>query len=351
MPHDLQVALLGFGLGGACFHAPLIATTAGMRLATVVTADPSRRAQVMREFPGAHVSPQAAWVFEHAAQHDLVVISTPNRTHVPLALAAIEAGIPVIVDKPFAPTSSDAQRVIDAARMRGVWICPYHNRRWDNDFLTLRRLLEAGELGRVLRFESRLERWRPAVQGGWRELSGLDEAGGLLYDLGSHLIDQALQLFGPVSEVYAELDSQRAGIETDDDVFLALTHRNAVRSHLWTSALAAQAGPRLRVLGDRGSYMKQHVDPQEAALRAGKRPGQSDWGGESPHEWGTLSDGATQKAIRSEPGAYPQFYADVVASIRDGTAPPVAAADAVAGLKIIEAARDSAAQRRLMRLG
>jgi predicted dehydrogenase len=343
--NELRVGLIGFGLGGACFHAPLIASTRGMKLATVVTANPARRAQALREHPGVQVVAEADWLWQNAADHDLVVISTPNRTHVPLALAALCAGLPTVIDKPFAPTAAEARRVIEAARARRLWVSAYHNRRWDSEFLTLRGLIERGQLGRVLRFESRLERWRPEPKGGWRERGGPEEAGGLLYDLGSHLIDQALHLFGPVIDVYAELDCHRAGMETDDDVFLALKHRNGVRSHLWTSYVAAQRGPRLRVLGDRAAFVKQYADSQEAALRAGMRPDQAGWGEEPPGQWGILSDGAQEHSIRSEPGAYQSFYAQVVTSLRDGAAPPVDPDDAVAGLEVIEAARRSAAQR------
>jgi scyllo-inositol 2-dehydrogenase (NADP+) len=317
-------------------------------LVTVVTANPARRAQALREHPGVRVVDEADWVWQHAADHDLVVISTPNRTHVPLALAALSAGLPVVIDKPFAPTAAEARQVVETARARQLWVSAYHNRRWDSESLTLRGLIDRGLLGRVLRFESRLERWRPEPKGGWRERGAPEEAGGLLYDLGSHLIDQALHLFGPVSEVYAELDSRRAGMETDDDVFLALKHCNGVRSHLWTSYLAAQRGPRLRVLGDRAAFVKQHADPQEAALRAGMRPDQAGWGTEPPEQWGILSDGTQEQSIRSEPGAYQNFYARVVASLRDGAAAPVDPDDAVAGLEIIEAARRSAAQRRVV---
>jgi scyllo-inositol 2-dehydrogenase (NADP+) len=348
--NDLRVALIGFGLGAACFHAPLIAVTRGMRLATVVTGDPVRRAQALREHSGVYVAADADWVWRNAADHDLVVISTPNRTHVPLALAALAAGLPVVIDKPFAPTAVEARRVIEAARPRRLWVSAYHNRRWDSEYLTLRGLLERDLLGRVLRFESRLERWRPAPKGGWRERGAPEEAGGLLYDLGSHLIDQALHLFGPVSEVYAELDCRRAGMETDDDVFVALKHRNGVRSHLWTSYVAALRGPRLRVLGDRGAFVKQHADLQEAALRAGMRPDHAGWGEEPAEHWGILSDGAREQSIRSEPGAYQSFYAQVATSLRDCVAPPVDPDDAVAGLEIIEAAQRSARQRSVVSL-
>jgi predicted dehydrogenase len=343
----LRVALLGFGLGGAAFHAPLIASTAGLRLTTIVTGDAGRRQQALAQHPGVEVVPDPQCVWDRAADHDLVVISTANRTHVPLALAALQAGLPVVVDKPFAPTVAQAREVFEVAAARGLSATAYHNRRWDSECLTVRKLLRGESLGRVLRLESRLERWRPQAKGGWRELPDAADAGGLLYDLGTHLIDQALFLLGPVTEVYAEIESRRAGLQVDDDVFIALKHRSGVRSHLWTSYLAAQRGPRMRVLGDRAAFVKQEADLQEAALRTGKRPDEvgAEWGREPPEHWGVLTDGAQERRVESEPGAYQSFYAQMHGWLRGTAAQPVVPQDVITGLQIIEAARRSAAQR------
>jgi len=278
------------------------------------------------------------------------VISTPNRSHVPLALAALDAGLPVVIDKPFAATAAEARRVLEAGRAKNLPVSAYHIRRWDSECLTLQDLIAGGALGQVLRFESRLERWRPEPKGGWKERGAPEEAGGLLYDIGSHLIDQALYLFGPVREVYAERDIRRSGVETDDDVFVALTHASGVRSHLWASLLAAMPGARMRVMGDRGAYVKRQGDMQEAALREGARPGGAGWGEEPPERWGILSDGTRQVAVPSRAGAYQSFYAAMVAALRDGTPVPVSEEDIVAGLAIIEAALRSAAERRVVPL-
>jgi scyllo-inositol 2-dehydrogenase (NADP+) len=345
---DIRVALLGYGLGGAAFHAPLIASTPGMQLATIVTRDPTRRAQAQRAHPGARVVDSAEDVWSRAGDHDLAVISTPNRTHAALALAALQAGLPVVVDKPFARSAIEARTMIDAARARGLLISPYHNRRWDSELRTLERLIAENAFGRILRFESRLERWRPQPKGGWRELGAMEEGGGLLFDLGSHLIDQALHLFGAATHVYAELDRRRAGVESDDDVFIALTHANGVRSHLAASYVAAHHAPRMRVLGERGAYVKQHPDMQEAALRAGGRPTASGWGEEPQEAWGVWSDGVSERRIRSELGAYQQYYVKIATALRDGAPPPVDANDALNGLTIIEAARRSASERQLI---
>lgn len=340
----IPVALIGYGLGGRSFHAPVIAATRALRLASIVTSNPERQRQARADHPEARVLESVDALFDDPAMTDLVVISTPNITHVPLARRAIDAGRAVVVDKPFAPTSAEARTLIDAARQRRVMLSVYHNRRWDGDFLTIQRLLGEGAFGRVHRFESRLERWRPVPKGGWRELAEPREAGGLLFDLGSHLIDQALCLFGPVADVYAEIDRRRPGMSVDDDVFLALTHASGVRSHLWTSSLVAQDGPRLRVLGDRAAYTKVTSDIQEAALRRGDRVDTPDWGVDSPDAYGLLGVGAEAIPLPTERGDYRGFYAGVARALREGSPPPVDPADAVAGLEIIEAARSIASR-------
>lgn len=335
-PDDVRVALIGYGLGGAAFHAPLIACTRGMQLATIVTRNPERRAQAAREHPRADLVDSVQAIWDRAKDHDVVVVTTSNDSHVSLAMAALAAGLPVVVDKPFAVRAAEGRALIDEARRRNLLLTVYHNRRWDSEMLTVKRLLAEQAFGDVLRFESRLERWRPQLKGGWREQGTPGLAGGLLYDLGSHLIDQALHLFGPVTEVYAELDRRRPGIEVDDDVFVALTHTSGVRSHLTATVLSAQPIARMRVLGSRAAYLKVQGDVQEAALRSGERPDKPGWGEEPREHWGLLGVGDAAVPVRSEPGAYQQFYAGVVAALRDGVPPPVDPQDAVAGLEIIE---------------
>jgi predicted dehydrogenase len=336
---DVRVALIGYGLGGSAFHAPLIACTPRMRLATIVTRDPERRAQAAREHPQASIVDSVQAVWDAAQDHDVVVVTTSNNSHVSLALEALAAGLPVVVDKPFAVHAAEARQVIDEAQRQNLMLTVYHNRRWDSELLTVKRLLAEQAFGDVLRFESRLERWRPEPKGGWRERGAPEFGGGLLYDLGTHLIDQALHLFGPVTHVYAELDRRRPGMQVDDDMFLALTHASGVRSHLTATSLAAQPIARMRVLGSRAAYLKVHGDVQEAALRSGARPDKPGWGEEPPERWGLLGAGDSAAPVRSEPGAYQQFYAGVVAALRDGAPVPVDPEDAVAGLEIIETAQ------------
>ncbi|OEJ32128.1 Gfo/Idh/MocA family oxidoreductase [Streptomyces subrutilus] len=346
----LRVGLIGYGLAGSVFHAPLVAATDGLVLDTVVTSDPSRQEQVLAEFPDVRIttSPDELWKRADGAEAlDLVVIASPNRTHVPLATAALTAGIAVVVDKPLAATAAEARELAALAERTGTFLSVFQNRRWDNDFLTVRRLLADGDLGEVQRFESRFERWRPQLKGGWRESGAPEEIGGLLYDLGSHVVDQALVLFGPAVRVYAEADARRPGAETDDDTFIALTHANGVRSHLYVSATTAQLGPRFRVLGSRAGYVKYGLDPQEGALRDGLRPGaDAPWGEEPEHLWGRLGSGESPLTgagtpVRTAPGDYPAYYAAVAAALRDGGPAPVTAYEAAHCLEVLEAARTS----------
>lgn len=337
----LNVAVIGYGLAGAVFHAPLIATTPEMRLAAIVTGDAARQEQARRDHPAARILSSVDELWEIAPSIDLVVVATPNRTHATLARAAIAAGLPVVVDKPFATTAAGGRELVAEAQARGVMLTVFQNRRWDGDFLTLRRLLADGTLGRPLLFESNFERWRPELRGGWKDRDEPGDATGVLYDLGSHLIDQALVLLGPVRSVYAELDRARAGTNVVDDAFVALVHASGARSHLRASLMTAQLGPRFRFLGTGGAYVKHGMDPQEDRLRAGARPGPG-WGEDDPAQYGSSGSDAALVRVRTEPGDYPAFYAGVARALRDRSAPPVDPADSIAGLDVIEAAIRSA---------
>lgn len=344
----LRVGLVGYGLAGSVFHAPLIAATEGLVLDTVVTSNEERREQARAEFPALRFAASPDELWERADALDLIVIASPNKTHVPLATAALEAGLPVVVDKPVAGTAAEARELAALAEERGLLLSVFQNRRWDNDFLTLRALIADGQLGEVWRFESRFERWRPQPKGGWRESGDPQEIGGLLYDLGSHVVDQALALFGPVAQVYAESDVRRPGAAADDDTFVALTHTSGVRSHLYVSATTAQLGPRFRVLGSAAGYVKYGLDPQEAALREGVRPTADEpWGVEDEALWGRLGAGESPLTgggapVRTLPGDYPAYYAAVADALRGKGDNPVTAHQAAAALDVLEAARRSA---------
>ncbi|MYR83690.1 Gfo/Idh/MocA family oxidoreductase [Streptomyces sp. SID685] len=349
MSTPLRVGLVGYGLAGSVFHAPLITATEGLVLDTVVTSNPERQQQARDAFPDVTLAATPEELFARSGELDLLVIASPNKTHVPLATAALEAGLPVVVDKPVAGTAAEARALAALAEDRGLLLSVFQNRRWDNDFLTLRALLEDGALGDVRRFESRFERWRPRPKGGWRESGDPAEIGGLLYDLGSHVVDQALVLFGPAAEVYAEADVRRPGAEADDDTFIALTHASGVRSHLYVSATTPQLGPRFRVLGSEAGYVKYGLDPQEAALREGLHPGPR-WGAEPESLYGRIGAGESPLTgggtpVKTLPGDYPAYYAAVAAALTGAGPNPVTALEAAAALDVLEAARRSAQEK------
>jgi scyllo-inositol 2-dehydrogenase (NADP+) len=346
---QLRGAVIGYGLAGSLFHAPLIASTPGLAVSTVVTGNPQRQAEARQAHSDSQVVSDPAEVFERASEHDFVVVAAPNDVHVELTRRALDAGLPVVVDKPLAPAAAEARSLVEHAEKLGILITVFMNRRWDSDQLTLRRLLEERKLGEVLRYESRLERWQPALSGRkpWRETAPPEAGGGVLLDLGSHLVDQAIVLFGAVDRVYAELESHRSG--ADDDAFLALEHRSGTRSHLWASLLAAAPGPRLRVLGDRAAYLVTDVDGQEDALRAGARPnGDEAWGIDPPERWGRLITEERSEVIASERGDWSRFYVGLERALRDGSPAPVDPWEAVTGLEVLDAARRSAAAAALV---
>lgn len=343
MPSPLRVAIVGYGLAGRVFHAPLVAAEPDTEVAAVVTGDPCRAAAAAADHPRARVLPSADALWDDPGAVDLVVVAAANRAHVPLARAAIAAGLPVVVDKPLAPDAARARALADEAAAAGVMLTVFQNRRWDADLLTLRRLLDEGAVGAPVRFESRFDRWRPEVnRDAWRERPDPEDAGGLLLDLGSHLIDQAILLFGPPVEVRAEVDRRRPGARVDDDVFVALLHAGGVRSHLGATMLAPRPGPRMRLTGLRGTWEVHGLDPQEDALRAGRRPSDPGFGEVPGSAWGLLSDGGPARPVPMERGDYAAFYAGVARALRGGAAPPVDPRDAVRVLEVIDAARGHA---------
>jgi predicted dehydrogenase len=309
----------------------------------VVTSSPERRAQAESDHPGVRVLPDADSLWRETGAHDVVVIAAPNIAHVPLVREAVARGLPAIVDKPLAPTAAEGRALVAEAAAAAVPLTVFHNRRWDADMLTVRRLLSERALGQVVTFESRFERWRPEVNpAAWRERDAPEEAGGLLLDLGTHLVDQALVLFGRPLRVHAEVRRLRPGARVDDDFFISLEHPGGIRSHLSATMLAAAPLARMRVLGLEGAYVKDGLDVQEDALRRGMRPGDEGWGREPREGWGRLAAGDDIREVETEPGAYERFYAGVVRWLSGGGPPPVEPDDAVLGLEILEAARESA---------
>jgi scyllo-inositol 2-dehydrogenase (NADP+) len=319
MAAAIRTALIGRGLGGSAFHAPLIRACDGLELVRWVGAEGAAEAAV-------------------AGDAELVVVSTPNAFHFPLARAALEAGKHVVVDKPFTVSLEEADGLIALAAARGRMLSVFHNRRWDGDFLTVRRLLP--RLGAVRLFEAHWDRFRPALRDGWKEDPA--SGAGLLLDLGPHLIDQALCLFGAPDAVRADVLAQREASRIDD--YFALTlYYGSMRALLSASMLVAEPRPRFAVHGSGGSFVKYGVDPQEAELKAGADPREP--GADPADGVLTSADGARQ-TVGTERGRYLTFYEQVAAAIRGEAPPPVGPADARSGLRIIEAARESAREGR-----
>ncbi len=324
----IRAGLVGYGLGGRVFHAPLISAVDGLELAAVAT---SRAAEVCSAYPQVQVTDAQQLIADHSI--DLVVISTPNETHFPLAQAALLAGKHVVVDKPLTTTSAEAATLATLATERGLMLCPFLNRRWDGDFLTVKRLIDEGTLGDVALYEARWDRFRPEVKLTWRED---DRPGsGLLADLGPHLIDQALVLFGVPDEISADIATQRPGARADDYFELTLAYDNR-RVILSASLLAAAARPRFAVRGTLGAFVKRDLDPQEQWLKDGGAPGLHQ---ESALSFGTLSCDSREEAVATQKGDYREFYMGVEGCIAKGGPPPVSIDDAIMGLKLIELAR------------
>ncbi len=343
----IRTAVAGFGLSGSVFHAPLIAANPAFSLDVISTADAGRVAAAAAKHPLARIVETPEAILGLAGELDLLVLGTPPATHYPLAKAALEAGLDVVVDKPFTVTSAEGQELVGLAARLGRVLTVFQNRRWDGDFLTVRTLLERGVLGTVARFESRFERWAPDVSKAWKAAAAPGDGGGVLFDLGTHLLDQALQLFGPAAVVHAELAARRPGGRSEDDAFVVLAHGSGVTSHLWMNLLCAQQGPRFRLLGADGGFTKHGADPQEPYLAAGGSPLDPGYGVEHRDWAGLLGRDGHLDRLPTERGAYPEFYRILAEKISDGGASsglpvPVDPAGPVEVLKLIEKARELA---------
>ncbi|WFC41407.1 oxidoreductase [Pseudoxanthomonas sp. SE1] len=341
MTDTLNVALVGYGFVGKVFHAPLIQATPGLALHTVVSRDAGK---VHADWPRMLVTADTRAAFADPAV-DLVVIASPNDSHAPLAIEALGQGKHVVVDKPFTLTLREAREVVAAAAHAGRVASVFQNRRWDGDFLTVRRLIDEGRLGRVAEFHSHFDRFRPAVQDRWRERD--EPGGGLWYDLGPHLLDQALQLFGVPEAISADIARLRDGARAPDyvDATLRYPHHRVI---LHASTLVAGNGLRFAVHGTRGSYLKHGLDVQEDQLRAGVVPGAPGWGVDTrAGEIVAERDGRlVTEVAQAEAGDYRRYYAGIRDAILQGTAPPVTTQEALDVMRLIElGVQSSEAQR------
>jgi predicted dehydrogenase len=339
----IRVALIGYGYVGRTFHAPLIRATPGLELAVISSSRPER---VLADLPDIRVvqSPEQACALPSI---DVVVVATPNDSHVSIARHALGAGKHVVVEKPFAPTLEEARELTSLARSAGRVVAVFHNRRWDGDFVALTDLLSRGVLGDVSHFESHFDRYRPLVRDRWRERAGV--GAGLWYDLGPHLVDQALQLFGLPDLVLASFAAQRAGAESDDWAHAILEYGRR-RVILHTSVLVAAPSPRFVVHGQAGSWIKHGVDRQERDLIAALTPTDARPTGE--RELAVLVDGAsgTERETPIPPGDYRHFYMQVRDAVTGVGNNPVPPEQALAVIAVVEAAIRSSVERRALAL-
>nr|WP_314431856.1 oxidoreductase [uncultured Brevundimonas sp.] len=338
MTHPVRTALVGFGYAGRTFHAPLIAACPDLRLEAVV----SRQAETVSElWPDARVLTSFDQALADPAI-DLIVLATPNDLHATQAGAALNAGKAVVVDKPFTLTAAEARRLATLAEERGLLLSVFHNRRWDADFLTLQTLIAEDRLGPVVRFESSFNRWRPEVRDRWRE--GAGPGAGLWYDLGPHLIDQALCLFGRPLAISCDLAILRAGGRAIDYAHAVLRYADK-RVILHADMVTPAADARFAVHGARASWLKDGLDVQEDQLKSGLTPGAAGWGVD-PRP-GVVVDGVTgaREVVAGPPGDYPAYYSAVAGAVRDGAPNPVSSQEAAAVMEVLEAGLVSAERR------
>ncbi|MGG7667710.1 oxidoreductase [Yersinia sp. J1] len=336
MAENIRVGLLGYGYASKTFHAPLISGTPGVEFAAVSSSDASK---VHADWPSVTVVNDAQHLFDDPSI-DVIVIPTPNDTHFPLAQRALAAGKHVVVDKPFTVTLSQANELKRLADEAGLLLSVFHNRRWDSDFLTLKTLLKEGALGDVVYFESHFDRFRPEIRQRWREQPGAGS--GIWYDLGPHLLDQALQLFGLPETLNVDLGLLRPGAQSVD-YFHAVLSYPSQRVVLHGTVLAAAETARYIVHGTKGSYIKYGLDPQEDRLKAGERLPQTDWGYDMRDGVVTLSQNGVlvEQPLLTQPGNYPAYYAGIRDAILGVGENPVPATEAITVMELIELGLES----------
>lgn len=330
---SLRVGIAGFGMAARVFHAPLVDTVPGLELTAVATRRPD---EARRALPDVRLHPDVESLCADP-EIDLVVVPTPNDTHFPVARSALEAGKHVVVDKPFALDARAAGELLALARERGLILTVFQNRRWDGDYLTLAAVVRAGRVGRPVELRSNFDRFRPDVPARWRDRAG--PGSGLWYDLGPHLLDQALALFGMPQAILADLAILRDGAETDD-YFQATLRYERLRVVLHASTLAAAEAPRFRLDGTMGSFVLDGLDPQEAQLKAGHRPGEPGFGRGAPD--GRLFTAEGETGVARLAGDYRPFYEAVRDAILGLAPPPVTENEALSLMRLLDAGRDSA---------
>lgn len=326
------MGVAGFGMAARTFHVPLLQAASGYALCAVAS---SQAEAVRSALPEARIHSDALALCRDP-ELELIVIATPNDSHAPLAEAALKAGKHVVVDKPFALDAAEAERLVELARAEGRMLTVFHNRRWDGDFLTLKDVVASGRIGRPVELDSHFDRFRPVVRDRWRERPG--PGSGVWADLGPHLVDQALQLFGWPETIWGDLAALRGGAATDDYAHVVLGYAK-LRVILHATTLAAAETPRFVLHGTEGSFVIHGLDPQEEALKRGVRPGDDDWGRGAPDA--RLTTAEASQTVPRRPGDYGQFYARLAEAIRGDGEVPVAPEEALAVMRILDAARTS----------
>ena len=341
----IDVGLVGFGLAGRAFHAPVIRTVPGLRLAAILQ---RRGSEAAETYPDVRIVRSLEELLA-IPNLRLVVIATPNETHYPFARQCLAAGRDVVVDKPFATSLQDAIALVDCAQQSGRFLTVYQNRRYDGDYQAIQQLVRDGTLGRVVQFETNYDRFRPQLRPhAWREQSV--PGAGILFDIGPHLIDHAMLLFGRPEAVTADVRIEREGGLVDDAFDIVLRYPNNLRAVLRSSILAAAPRPRFVLLGTQGAFVKQTFDPQENNLRRGFIPKDAPWGAEPEENWGVLSvpdasGGVTQRRIPSHTGDYRDYYANVRDVLLGQATPAVTLEQALDVMQVVELARESSAER------
>lgn len=331
----LKVGIAGYGLAGRYFHAPLL-KGCGYEVTAILTSNELRKTHALEDFPNTKVVTSIDELV--SMELDLVVVASANIVHADQAIAALTAGIPVVVDKPMGRNLDETHRIIDASRAHGVPVTTFFNRRWDSDALTIKKVLASGVLGEIHRMDSRFERFRPDVNpDSWRENMTPEDGGGQLLDLQPHLISTAIDWFGHAELVTASVRSIRGS--ADDDSVLVLRHANGVMSYLSASAVVGAPGPRIRILGSKGALVINDLDPQEALLRQGKYPEGGCWS-EPTSSVAHIFRGSETQLVESVSGNYALFYSAVSEAILNGKSWPVSNEDALLVARIIDQARE-----------
>lgn len=338
----INVGIIGYGMSAATFHAPLLAVLDGFNIVKVISSQEDKVFSDLKPIYSQIKVEQSLDSLTQDSNVELIIITTPSGTHFDIAKSCLLAGKHVIIEKPMVVKTSEADELIQLANEKGLLLSVYQNRRWDNDFVTVKKLVQDGNLGSIHTYQVHYDRFKPNVIDRWRERN--ESGSGLLYDLGSHLIDQALHLFGWPKFVIADVATQRKGAQTDDYFHIILGYENT-RAILHAGTLVLGNGPRFQVHGDQGSYIKYGLDGQEAKLKAGIRPFNESFGIDDPKWYGTLTTEQGEQQIPSEKGSYLEYYKGIYQCLREGQAAPVTAVEGLNVIKIIESARESSVKK------